>query len=127
MLLLIVEDPELNTKTHSYSLIVTSPFVWLPFIIIVFDDDGGVSVRHFLFQWLPEEIQRMEFGCRACLAIPGRARPASGYRARSQIVVCILNPFLFTFQFLCVTGSFESFVTVHVANCNTEVSNIPTK
>lgn len=84
-----------------------------------------VIVRYFSFQQLPEEIQRTEFGCRMCLAIPDRARPASGYRARSQMVVCVLNHFLFTFQSLCVTGSFESFVTAHVASCNTEVLNIP--
>lgn len=47
--------------------------------------------------------------CRACLAMLDEATPASGQRARNQIVACILNHFLFTFQFLCVTGSFESF------------------
>lgn len=117
-------NKEKHTFLFSY---IISPFLWLPLAVTGFDHNSDASVRYLFFQCLPEEIQRMEFGWRTCLTILEGARPASGYNARSQTVVCSLSCFLFTFQFLCITGSLESFVTVHVASCTTKVLNIPKK
>lgn len=62
----------LNKQKHTFLFCcIASQSLWFPLAVVVFNHNSWcVRVIYFFFQWLPEEIQRMGFGWRACLAIP---------------------------------------------------------